>query len=291
MATITSTNRRQSKARISLGSQVSFWLSILMLVALGVIVFAPILWAFSSSLRNPTEAFKLPPEWLPVSPNFSNYEKVFQYIPFFTYLLNSIFVCTAIILGQLVTATLAGYAFARLPFPGRGAFFWIILSTMMIPVQATIIPIFVVMSRLRLIDTHAALILPAVVTAFGTFLLRQYFLRIPNEFEEAAVLDGANQFQVFYRIYLPLSLPGMAILVMLSFNFYWNDFYRPLIFVSSNEKYTLPLGIVSLFGSLGTNSLSVVLAGVMLALLPVFIIYTLGQRYLIEGIAMGGLKG
>ncbi len=269
----------------------TFWLSILMLIALAVIVIAPILWAFSSSFRNPSDAFKLPPEWLPLDPHFNNYARVFDFIPFGTYLLNSVFVCTAIILGQLVTATLAGYAFARLPFPGRNVLFWFILSTLMIPIQATIIPVFVLMTKLQLIDSFASLILPAIVTAFGTFLLRQYFMRIPNEFEEAAVIDGANAFQVFYKIYLPLALPGMAILIMLSFNFYWNDFYRPLIFLSSNDKYTLPLGIVSLFGSLGTNSLSVVLAGVMLALLPVFVIYLVGQRYLIEGIAMGGLKG
>jgi len=284
-----SVKKRDWKQYIS--SRLGFWFGILLLVLLGIIVLAPLAWALSSSLRNPREAFKLPPDWLPLNPDWSNYGKVFEQIPYATYLWNSIFVCSVTIAGQLVTATMAGYAFARLPFPGKGIIFWFILATLMIPIQATIIPVFVLMSKLHLVDTHASLILPAIVTAFGTFLLRQYFLRIPNEFEEAGVIDGANQFQVFYKIYLPLALPGLAILALLSFNFYWNDFYRPLIFISSNEKFTLPLGIVTLFGFLGTNSISVVLAGVMLSLLPVFVIYLIGQRYLIEGIAMGGIKG
>jgi multiple sugar transport system permease protein len=183
------------------------------------------------------------------------------------------------------------YAFARLQFPGREILFWLVLATLMIPLQATIIPVFVLISKMGLADTRASLILPAIATAFGTFLMRQYFRRIPNEYEEAAILDGASQWQVFWSIYLPLAKGGLATLAILSFNAHWNEFLRPLIFLKSMDTFTLPLGLVNLQGYLGTGSISVVLAGVVVSLLPVLIVYLLGQRYLVEGIMMGGLKG
>jgi multiple sugar transport system permease protein len=161
----------------------------------------------------------------------------------------------------------------------------------MIPLQATIIPIFVLISRLGLADTHAALIVPAWPTAFGTFLLRQYFLTIPNEFEEAALIDGAGQWRIFRSIYLPLAAPALAILAILAFNGYWNEFFRPLIFLATPEKFTLPVGVVTLAGYMGSGSISVVLAGVVLSLLPVLGVYLVGQQYLIKGIIMGGIKG
>ena len=161
----------------------------------------------------------------------------------------------------------------------------------MIPLQATIIPVFVLITKLHLQDTLSSLILPALPTAFGTFLMRQYFLGISNELEEAAVIDGANQWQVFWRIYLPLGLPGLAILAMLTFNGTWNDFFRPLIFLTSQHNFTVPLGVVTLFGYLGSGSVSVVLAGVILSLAIVLVAYIFGQRYLIEGITVGSVKG
>src|SRR5215211_200339 len=141
-------------------------------------------------------SFDLPPEWIPLNPDWSNYRAVFTTIPFEKYILNSAWVTLAIVLGNMFTAALAGYAFARLNFPGRELLFWLVLATMMIPLQATIIPVFVLISKLGLADTRASLILPALSSAFGTFLMRQYFRRIPNEFEEAALLDGASQWQV-----------------------------------------------------------------------------------------------
>ena len=272
-------------------SRFSFVLSLLLLIIMSIITLAPIVWAIGTSLRKPTDSFILPPQWIPLNPIWSNYSEVFDTIPYLQYLWNSTFVVVGILIGQLITATLAGYAFARLPFPFKVFLFWIILATLMIPILSTIIPVFVLISQLHLADTHASLIIPAWPTAFGTFLLRQYFMGISNEYEEAAVIDGANQFQVFYRVYLPLAAPGMAILAVLSFNAYWNDFFRPLIFLTSPDKFTLPLGMVSLFGINGTGSISVILAGVLLSLIPVFLVYLVGQRYLVQGITMGGLKG
>ena len=264
---------------------------LLLLLLAAVLMLAPIVYAVSTSLRPPIESFTLPPQWLPLNPDWSSYRAVFETIPFWTYILNSTIVTLAIVLGQIATSALAGYAFARLEFPGREIFFWLVLATLMIPLQATIIPVFVLIKELGLSDTRMSLILPALSSAFGAFLMRQYFRRIPNDFEEAALMEGASQWQVFWSIYLPLAKPGLAVLAVLTFNSHWNEFLRPLIFLQSIDNFTLPLGLVNLQGYLGTGSISVVLAGVVVSLLPVLIIYLIGQRYLVEGIMMGGLKG
>ncbi len=264
---------------------------IALLLAASVIMLAPIAFAVATSLRLPAESFSLPPRWLPLPPDWSNYKMVFQQVPLKSYIGNSAFVTLSIVIGQLITSALSGYAFGRLQFPGRNVLFWLVLATLMIPLQATIIPVFVLISKLHLADTMASLILPALSTAFGTFLMRQYFMQIPNEFEDAALLDGANQWQIFFNIYLPLAKTGLAVLAILTFNAYWNEFLRPLIFLKSIDKFTLPLGLVNLQGYMGTGSISVVLAGVVISLLPVLAVYLVGQRYLIEGIMMGGLKG
>jgi multiple sugar transport system permease protein len=255
------------------------------------IILAPLLWTVSTSLRTPADSFSVPPQWLPARPDWTNYVEVFRRVPLATYVINSFVVSGSVVLGQLATASLAGYAFGRLDFPFRGVLFWLMMATLMIPPQATIIPVFVLISSLGLADTLASLILPALPTALGTFFLRQYFMSMPNDYEEAAVIDGANQWQIFSRVYLPMATPGLAILAILAFNFHWNEFFRPLIFLSTNEHFTVPLGVVTLFGYLGTGSVSVVLAGVVLSLVPVLVIYAVGQRYLIEGIPVGGLKG
>jgi multiple sugar transport system permease protein len=283
--------RSTALQRARVRSRFSYLLLIIALVAAAVLMLAPILYALATSLRKPMESFTLPPKWIPTEADWTNYEAVFTTIPLDTYILNSSFVTLSIVVGQLITSALAGYAFARLDFPGREFFFWLILATLMIPLQATIIPVFVLISELGLANTRASLILPAVSSAFGAFLLRQYFRRIPDDFEQAALLEGANQWQIFWTIYLPLAKPGLAVLAVLTFNGYWNEFLRPLIFLRDQDKFTLPLGLVSLQGYLGTGSISIVLAGVIVSLLPVLVIYLIGQRYLVEGIMMGGLKG
>ena len=267
------------------------WLSMLLLSICSVLVLAPIVWIVATSLRTPVKSFVLPPEWIPLHPDFGNYQQVFERIPFLHQILNSFIVTLSVVIGQLVSASLAGYAFACLEFPGKNILFWIVMATMMIPLQATIIPVFVLISKLGLADTLAALILPAVPTAFGTFLLRQYFMVISKEFEEAAIIDGANVWQIFFRVYLPLASPGLAVLAVLAFNYHWNEFFRPLVFLISHENFTIPLGVFTLKGYMMTGSISIVLAGIVLSMIPVIIVYLIGQRYLIEGIMMGGLKG
>jgi multiple sugar transport system permease protein len=269
----------------------SYWVRLVILFLLSIIIVAPIVWLVSTSLRSAAESFTVPPEWLPFDLQWENYARVFEEIPFGRQVLNSAFITTSIVLGQLFTASLAGYAFARLEFRGKNLLFWLILATIMIPLQATIIPVFILISNLGLRDTPWALILPALPTAFGTFLLRQYFMTVPKELDEAALIDGANQWQIFFSIYLPLVKPGLAVLSVLSFNYHWNEFFRPLVFLVTQEKYPIPLGIFDLQGYMMTGSISVVLAGVVLSLIPVVIIYILGQRYLVEGLMLGGIKG
>jgi multiple sugar transport system permease protein len=262
------------------------------LIFMAMLTLMPFLWVVATSLRSPAQSFNLPPEWIPVDMDFSNYTRVFEEIPFWQQMGNSFFITLAVVSGQLATASLAGYAFARLKFPGRNILFWVVLATMMIPGQATIIPVFIVISRVfGLTDTLGALIYPGLATAFGTFLLRQYFMGIPDDFEEAALVEGANQWQIFRKIYFPLASPGMAILAVLTFNAKWNDYFTPLIFMSTKERFPITLGIVDLQGYMATGSISVVLAGIVLSTIPVIIIYILGQRYLVEGLMMGGVKG
>jgi len=276
---------------IVLNYRLKKWAPYLILFAISILILAPIIWTISTSLRLGSESFTVPPKWIPTDFRIKNYQDVFSKVPFATLILNSAIFTTSIVLGQLFTAALAGYAFARLKFPGGKVLFWLILATMMIPIQATIIPQFILISKLGLTNTLWALILPALPTAFGTFLLRQYFLTVPIEMDHSAVIDGANQWQIFFYVYLPLVKPGLAVLAVLSFNFHWNEFFRPLIFLNTIDKFPITLGIFELQGYFMTGSISVVLAGVVLSLIPVIIIYLLGQRYFIEGIMSGALKG
>ena len=204
--------------------------------------------------------------------------------------LNSAMVTGLIALGQMASATLAGYAFARLDFRGKNAIFSLVLATMMVPVQVTIVPVFMLIRGLGLSDTLLALILPAIPTAFGTFLMRQYFLGLPNDFAEAAALDGAGPWRIFCSVYVPLAVPGMVMVGILAFNFHWNEFFRPLILTISEQNFTLPLGLVTLQGNLATGSISVVLAGVILSMLPALVVFIFGQRTLREGLTAGASK-
>ena len=211
-------------------------------------------------------------------------------VPFIHMLFNSFVVTISITFGQVFICSFAGYAFARFIFPFKSMIFWIVMASLMIPIQITIIPLYVLIAKIGLHDSLIGLIIPALPSAFGAFLMRQYYLKIPNEFEEAAVLDGASQWQVFWKIYFPLGTTGMVVLSILCFNAHWNEFLRPLIFLNTEEKWTIPLGLVALKGQFETGSISVVLAGVVLSLIPATIIYIFGQKYIVEGILSGGIK-
>jgi multiple sugar transport system permease protein len=264
---------------------------IILLTAFAVLVVVPIYWTVVASLRTPAQSFTNPPAWIPTHPLWSNYRAVFRSVPFWDFLLNSVLVTGFIVIGQMATSCLSGYAFARLHFRGREPLFWAVLATMMVPIQATIIPVFILIKQIGLTNSRTGLILPVIGTAFGTFLMRQYFLQMPKELGEAAVVDGATQWQVFYKVYARLAGPPLATLAVLAFAAYWNEFFRPLIFLSTPTKFTLPLGLVTLQGYLGTGSVSVVLAGVVLSLIPTLVVFIFAQRRLVEGLTFGSVKG
>lgn len=269
-----------------------FWrgVGLVVLLLAAVVALGPLLWTLTTSLRTPAEAFTNPPKWLPLNPDFGNYSAVFQQVPIGTFLINSTIVTVLIVVGQTITCTLSGYAFAMIRFPGRNAIFGIFLATMMVPLQTIIIPVFVIVKTMGLTDSLGALVIPALGSAFGTFLMRQYFMQMPLELGEAARIDGASQFQIFARIYARMAAPAVATLAILNFSAFWAEFYRPLIFLQSQDNFTLPLGLVGLQGNLGTGSISVVLAGVVLAMVPSVLLFVFAQRYFIEGVTAGSFR-
>jgi multiple sugar transport system permease protein len=215
------------------------------------------------------------------------FRDVFSQVDMWRLVWNSVLVTGLCALGQMVTAAMAGYAFARIEFRGNRMLFGLVLATMMVPLQVTIVPVFMLIRGMGLADTLLALILPAVPTAFGTFLMRQYFLGLPAELGEAAAVDGASPWKTFSSVYAPLAMPGLAIVGILAFNYHWNEFFRPLIMTISEENYTMPLGLVTLQGNLGTGSVSTVLAGVVISMIPALVVFVLGQRPLREGLTAG----
>lgn len=263
---------------------------LVLLIIIAAVFVLPILWTISTSLRQPNESFSNPPSWLPINPVWSNYTAVFEQVPMLTFFINSVVVTGLIVVLQLITSTMSGYAFALIRFRGKNALFAMVMATMMVPAQTTIIPVFILIRYLGLSDNLGALVIPAIGGAFGTFLMRQYFLQMPAELAEAGRVDGAGHFQIFSRLYVPIALPPMATLAVLNFSGYWNEFFRPLIFLQSTNNFTLPVGLVSLQGNFGTGSISVVLAGVVLALIPSVAIFLLAQRYFVEGITAGSFR-
>jgi multiple sugar transport system permease protein len=186
---------------------------------------------------------------------------------------------------------MAGFAFARLRFPGRDLLFILLLASLMVPGQVTIIPVFIIMRNLGLVDSHWALILPGLTSAFGVFLLRQYFLTMPQDLLDAARIDGAGPWTMFMRVALPLAGPSLAALAIITFNSTWNSYFAPLIFINSWDKMTLPLGITALRGYMGSGSPAVVMAAVTMTIAPVLLVFLLAQRWFIQGITQSGIKG
>ncbi|WP_409474281.1 carbohydrate ABC transporter permease [Streptomyces sp. HC307] len=275
-----------SRTRYSLAP----WARIVGLTVCALLTLGPVIWTVSTSLRTPAEAFDLPPKLIPTDPSADAYRGVFDQIDVWLLALNSTLVTALIAVGQMITAGLAGYAFARLEFRFKKPLFGLVLATMMVPLQVTIVPVFLVLKSMSLTDTLLGLIIPAFPTAFGTFLMRQYFLGMPKDLGEAAMLDGCGPWRTFRSVYAPLAAPGLAIVGVLAFNYHWNEFFRPLILETSGQNYTLPLGLVSLQGNLGTGSISVVLAGVVLSMIPAVAVFVVGQRPLREGITSAGVN-
>lgn len=280
--------RRRRRRKLKRGDVFSF----VILTIAAVLVLMPLLWMFSTSLRPVAESFNLPPQWLPTQLRIENYIAPFESnVPFVDLFANSLKITLAVTAGQLVTCSLAGYGFARLRFPGRNFLFILLLASLMVPGQVTIIPIFLLMRSLGLIDNHLAIILPGLISAFGVFLMRQFFKQMPQELFDAARVDGAGHIRSFLQIAMPLAGPALATLGIITFNAIWNSYFLPLIFLNSWGKMTLPQGIALLTGYMGSGNPSVVMAAVTMAILPVLAVFIFAQRWIIEALTRSGLKG
>jgi multiple sugar transport system permease protein len=260
------------------------------LTLLAAVALAPFLWTLSTSLKNIDEVFVYPPRLLPSTLKFSNYSSLWRELPMSRWIFNSAYIVVLAILGKLILTSTAAYAFARLRWPGRDYVFYAYLSALMIPWEVTLIPGFVLMRQLGWIDTHLALIVPSIGDVFGTFLLRQFFLSLPRELEDAARIDGAGYFGVFWWIILPLSRPALAVVAVLGFMGVWNAFLWPLIMINSTNKFTLPVGLQLLNSQHGTDW-TVLMAGDVISLIPVVIVYLAAQKYFVQGITMTAIKG
>lgn len=262
----------------------------LLLFIFCLFMFLPLAWMISTSLRPPLKAFQLPPAFFPTEIDFSNYQQAFAKVNFLTFIKNSLIVSVSSTILQLIASSLAAFAFARIEFPGRNVVFLMFLGALMIPGQVLSIPTFIVMSKLHLINNLIALILPAIFSAMSIFLLRQSMLSIPKSYDEAAYMDGATKLQCYIKIIVPMTKPAMMVMAMQTFVATWNNFYGALIYINDVDKMTLPLGLVQLNGVMGTGSKAMIIAGVVISLIPSLLMYCFGQRYLIEGISIGGLK-
>ncbi|MDR0626137.1 MAG: carbohydrate ABC transporter permease [Bifidobacteriaceae bacterium] len=266
-------------------------LGYLALTVLATMAIGPIIWAISGSFKSPGEVFVTPPQLIPSSFNLDNYAKVFEFIPLGRQLFNTLLYAAAVTTGQVFFCALAGYAFARKKFYGRDKVFLAYLATLMVPATVVIIPQFMLMRSLGWVDTIAAMIIPGLFgNAFGTYLMRQFFLSIPQELEEAARVDGANQWQVYWRIMLPLARPALAVLTVLSMITVWNDFLWPLVMIHNEDISTVTLGLLHLQGSYSTN-FPVLMAASVMVILPPVIVYLFAQRAFVTGVAQAGLAG
>lgn len=262
----------------------------LVILAASIIMLLPFLWMVSTSLKEPGAVFGLQLQLIPKPIVWDNYKRIFEVLPFGRFYWNSIVTSAAVTLLQLVTCSFAGYAFARLKFPGRDTLFLGYLATLMIPGQVTIIPNFIMLRMLGWIDTYQALILPNAFSAFGTFLLRQFFSTLPADLEDAAKIDGCSHFGIYRHVILPLSKPALSSLTVFTWLGQWNSFIWPLIVINSVKMNTLTVGLRTLQGQYNTQW-TLLMAGSVLALLPVLILFVLAQRTFISGMALSGMGG
>lgn len=273
------------------GSPVATVLLHVVLIAGAIAMTGPFLWMVLSSLKPFSQIFLIPPKWIPDPWEWGNYKRSWEALPFGQAYFNSFYIAVISVAVQLLTCSMAAYAFAKIRFPFRESLFVLFLATMMVPHQVTIIPLYLMMKAIGWLDTHLALIVPAALfNAFGVFLLRQFMKSIPDELEEASIMDGANRWTIYSRIILPLIRPALAALGIFTFLGMWNSFFGPLIFLNTPDKFTVPL-LLNLFRGMYITDWTLMMAGSAIAVVPVLIVYILGQRYIIEGVTLTGIKG
>jgi multiple sugar transport system permease protein len=260
------------------------------LIVVGATMLFPFMWMIKTSLQSPRADVTDLKQIIPPDLHPENYREVVQELGFKRSLLNSALATVLTTVGLVFTSSLAAYAFARLRFFGRDQIFLGYLSTMMVPATVTMIPVFIILRELRWINTYYALIIPPMFSAYGVFMLRQFFLAIPRELEEAAIIDGCSTFGIYWRIILPLSKPALAALTILSFMGSWRSFMWPLIVTHTKEMYTLPVAL-SQFQELFGIQWTLLMAGSVIMIAPMVVVFVLGQRFFVEGIQLGAVKG
>lgn len=288
-AALPSRKRMTSPAplRFSIGSIVLH--AILILGACVMVL--PLFWMMTSSLKDISQIFLIPPKWIPDPFVWSNFERSLKALPFDKAYFNSIYISVLVVILQLFTCSLAAFAFAKINFPYRNALFILFVAMLMVPEQVTIIPLYLIMKEIGWLDSHLSIIVPpAIFSAFGVFLLRQFFKTIPNDLEEAAIVDGASLPTIYFRIMLPLIKPSLSALGIFTFLGMWNSFFHPVIFLSTPDLFTVPL-MLNMFKGLYITDWTLMMAGSTIALVPALVAYLFTQRYVIEGIAMTGIKG
>jgi multiple sugar transport system permease protein len=259
---------------------------------LAVTFLFPLFWMASTSLKTMEQAYAFPPVWIPHPIMWENYSKIFTELPFAIFTVNSVIITVLNTLGVVLSSALAAFGFSRLRARGRDFLFVVLISTIMLPAQVILVPTFLLFKYLNWINTFLPLVVPAFFGggAFNIFLLRQFFMTIPFEYDEAAIMDGANWFTIFWRIMLPLSKPALATVAVLNIVAVWTDFFGPLIYLNDLNKMTLAVGLSFLRGQ-HSSVLTLLMAGSMFATLPILIIFFMAQRYFVEGIQLTGLKG
>jgi ABC-type glycerol-3-phosphate transport system permease component len=268
-------------------------IGVFVMLCFGAVLFSiPFLWTVTTALKTNEQVFAVPPQWIPSPPQWGNFRRAWTELPFLTFVVNTLIITAISVVGQVFSASLVAYGFARFKFKGRNLLFYLMLSTMMLPAQVTMIPVFLLWRELRLIDTFAPLTVPAFFGggAFSIFLLRQFFLTVPRELDEAAMLDGASPFEIWWRILLPLSRPALITVLLFSFLAHWDDFMGPLIYLNSMEKYTVAIGLRMFQDMFGTQ-LELLMAASLIHILPTIVLFFIAQRHFIKGIALTGLKG
>ncbi|MCC9077055.1 carbohydrate ABC transporter permease [Litorilinea aerophila] len=266
----------------------------LILIPMAVLFLLPLAWMLSTSLKDASGVFAFPPQWIPDLIRWENYGLAMSVLPFGRFFMNTSIITFTAMFGQLLSCSLVAFAFARLRWSGRHVLFIIVLSTMMLPNQVTLIPTFLLFRQLGWLDTFLPMIVPAFFGGgpFLIFLMRQFFMTLPTELDDAARIDGCNTFGIYWRIILPLAKPVMIAAAIFSFESHWNDFFRPLIYLQSREKFTLSLGLHAFNSDYGRGTdWHLLMAASLVVMLPVILVFFIAQRYFIQGVVFSGVKG
>ena len=280
--------QNRTKPRRSISTYVGF----IILLVFSLITLVPFLWMLSTSLKpSLKDVYVFPPQWIPSPLAWSNYLAAWRSVPFGRFMINSAITSLVPVVLQVVNGCLSAYVFSRIEFKGRNFLFMLFLAVLMVPTQVTIIPNYIIMSHLKWLNTYQAMIVPFVATAFGTFMIRQSFLEVPRDLVDAAAIDGASHMDILRHIMIPLSKPVILTFALLNFNWRWNDYFWVNIMTTSESMKTLPVGIISMQSGEGGTNWHYLMAGAIIVIIPVMILFLITQKQFVEGVARSGLKG